>query len=71
MSFKGIRSRLRNPSESDQGSPSRLSFFHQLTALLSDDDQRLHEVPFNPKSVAMNLSLSVFPFFLDPEVTPK
>jgi len=43
MSFKGIRSRLRNPSESDQGSPSRLSFFHQLTALLSDDDQRLHE----------------------------
>lgn len=42
MSFKGIRSRLRN--ESLEGSPSRLSFFHQLSAALhTDDNQRLQQ----------------------------
>ena len=40
MSLKGIRSRFRGTggADSDQGSPSRSSFFHQLASFLGPDD---------------------------------
>ena len=58
MSFRSIRSRLKPSSggcDSDQGSPSRSSFFHQLASLLAPDDVSSKEVinRINKKSIIL------------------